>query len=178
MSTGAQRAKRKDKPDSQALPLLNDAVLGLIRAQSPLPKILEVLCTHIEKQHPGLLCSVLLLDADGVSLRHGAAPSLPAEYSQAVDGIQIGPVAGLVLGNRSSKLGAVLGSSSGFFSCPPRASWVSTITSQGAFTTRRGLCALSKLYCRLERSSGWIGSGIYGVLPRVSPAPVRSTMSL
>jgi PAS domain S-box-containing protein len=95
MSTGVQRAKRKDKPESSdALPLLNQAVLELIRAQAPLPEILEVLCAQIEKQHPDLLCSVLLLDADGTTLRHGAAPSLPLEYSRAVDGIRIGPCVG------------------------------------------------------------------------------------
>jgi two-component system, cell cycle sensor histidine kinase and response regulator CckA len=95
MSTGVQRAKSKDKPESsEALPLLNEAVLGLIHAQAPLPKILEALCMHVEKQHPDLLCSVLLLDADGTTLRHGAAPSLPMEYSRAADGLQIGPCAG------------------------------------------------------------------------------------
>jgi PAS domain S-box-containing protein len=40
------------------------------------------------------LCSVLLLDADGTTLRHGASPSLPKEYSQAIDGVQIGPFVG------------------------------------------------------------------------------------
>jgi two-component system cell cycle sensor histidine kinase/response regulator CckA len=95
MSTGVQRAKGKDKPElSEALPLLTEAVLGMIRAQAPLPEILEVLCTQIEKQHPDLLCSVLLLDVDGKTLRHGAAPSLPSEYSRAVNGIQIGPCVG------------------------------------------------------------------------------------
>jgi PAS domain S-box-containing protein len=76
------------------LPLLNDAVLSMIRTQASLPQVLEVLCMNIEKQHPDLLCSALLLDADGTTLRHGAAPSLPSEYSKAVDGIQIGPCAG------------------------------------------------------------------------------------
>jgi two-component system cell cycle sensor histidine kinase/response regulator CckA len=95
MSTGFQKAKDKNNPaSSEALPQLSEAVLGLIRAQAPLSEILEVLCVHVEKQHPGLLCSVLLLDADGTTLRHGAAPSLPKEYSQAVDGVQIGPCAG------------------------------------------------------------------------------------
>jgi len=37
---------------------------------------------------------VLLLDPDGVTLRHGAAPNLPAEYNRLVDGQKIGPVAG------------------------------------------------------------------------------------
>ena len=36
----------------------------------------------------------LLLDADGKTLRHGAGPSLPREYSQLIDGMQIGPCAG------------------------------------------------------------------------------------
>jgi PAS domain S-box-containing protein len=95
MPTGVQRATNQDKQEfSEALSQLNEKVLGMIRAQAPLPKILEVLCTHIEKQHPGLLCSVLLLDADGTTLQNGAAPSLPSEYSRAVDGAQIGPCAG------------------------------------------------------------------------------------
>ncbi len=92
MSTGVKRVAGEDKPE--ALSLLHETVLGMIRAQAPLPKILEILCTDIEKQHLGLLCSVLLLDADGTTLRHGAAPSLPAEYSRAVDGAKIGPCAG------------------------------------------------------------------------------------
>jgi PAS domain S-box-containing protein len=95
MSTGVQRTAKEDKPAaSGALPLLNETVLGMIRTQSPLPKILEVLCRQIEKQDPGLLCSVLLLDSDGTTLRHGAAPSLPAEYTKTINGVKIGPCAG------------------------------------------------------------------------------------
>jgi PAS domain S-box-containing protein len=95
MSTGVPRTAKEDKPAaSGALALLNESVLGLIRAQAPLPKILETLCAHIEKQHPGLICSVLLLDADGSTLRHGAAPSLPKEYTQAINGAQVGPSVG------------------------------------------------------------------------------------
>src|SRR5438552_3873767 len=41
-----------------------------------------------------MLASGLLLDADGVHLRHGAAPSLPESYNRAVDGIAIGPSVG------------------------------------------------------------------------------------
>ncbi len=95
MSTGVQRTASEDKSGSSgALALLNETVLGMIRAQAPLPKILEILCTHVEKQHRGLLCSVLLLDTDGTTLRHGAAPSLPKEYTKAINGAQIGPCAG------------------------------------------------------------------------------------
>ncbi|MFD3524878.1 GAF domain-containing SpoIIE family protein phosphatase [Streptomyces sp. NPDC058653] len=38
----------------------------------------------------GVLVSVLLADEDGLHLRHGAAPSLPAFYNQAIDGIATG----------------------------------------------------------------------------------------
>jgi signal transduction histidine kinase len=41
-----------------------------------------------------LLCSVLLLDEDGQHVRHGAAPNLPKAYTQAIDGLSIGPKAG------------------------------------------------------------------------------------
>ena len=41
-----------------------------------------------------LLTSILLLDRDGKRLSHGAAPSLPKEYCEAIDGSEIGPGAG------------------------------------------------------------------------------------
>ncbi len=91
MSTGVQKAA--EQPGS-ALSLLDDRLLAMIMGQAPLPKILDALCTEIEKQRPGLICSILFLNADGVTLRHGAAPSLPPEYNRAVDGVPIGPCAG------------------------------------------------------------------------------------
>jgi PAS domain S-box-containing protein len=79
---------------AEALSLLDKAVLEMIRAQKPLANVLESLCLKIEEQSPALLCSVLLLDADGVTLRNGAAPNLPAIYRRAIEGLQIGPTAG------------------------------------------------------------------------------------
>lgn len=69
-------------------------VLSLIANDSPLPDTLEVICLMLEAQQPGALCSVLLLDADSQRLSTGAAPSLPKAYSQAIDGVPIGPEAG------------------------------------------------------------------------------------
>jgi signal transduction histidine kinase len=48
----------------------------------------------VEGQFAGLVCSVLLLDEDGLHARHGAAPSLPNAYVKAIDGLGIGPKAG------------------------------------------------------------------------------------
>jgi GAF domain-containing protein len=41
-----------------------------------------------------VLGSILLLDEDGKTLRHGAAPSLPKAYSDMIDGSEIGPKVG------------------------------------------------------------------------------------
>jgi two-component system cell cycle sensor histidine kinase/response regulator CckA len=94
MSTGVQRAASRADESPDALAQLDVKVLAMVMAHAALPEILATLCTNIEKYHDGLLCSVLLLDADGKTLRHGAAPTLPKEYSQAIDGVQIGACVG------------------------------------------------------------------------------------
>jgi len=94
MSTGAQKAANKAQKSTEPLALLDEQVLAMVMAHAPLSGILATLCTNIEKHYSGLVCSVLLLDADGTTLRHGAGPTLPREYSQSVDGLQIGPCAG------------------------------------------------------------------------------------
>ncbi|MBZ5682440.1 MAG: GAF domain-containing protein [Acidobacteriia bacterium] len=74
--------------------MLDEQVLAMVMAHAPLPEILKTLCTTIETHYAGLLCSVLLLDVDGQTLRHGASPTLPREYSQAIDGAKVGPSSG------------------------------------------------------------------------------------
>ena len=69
-------------------------VLELIAGGAPMRQTLEALTRTVEAQSPELLASILLLDADGLHVRHGAAPSLPPEYLAAIDGAAIGPNAG------------------------------------------------------------------------------------
>ena len=66
-------------------------VLELIGSDASLQTVLEVLCRLVEEQAPELRCSILLVDADGRHLRHGASPNLPEEYNRAIDGTRIGP---------------------------------------------------------------------------------------
>jgi len=66
----------------------------MIARGAPLPDLLDALTRMIEAHADGMLASILLLDPDGVHLRHGAAPSLPAAYTSAIDGLAIGPDAG------------------------------------------------------------------------------------
>jgi diguanylate cyclase (GGDEF)-like protein/PAS domain S-box-containing protein len=69
---------------------LHNQILDQISRDTPLVKLLEMLARQIECVHPQVLSSILLLDKDGVHLRHGAAPSLPGFYTQAIDGLVIG----------------------------------------------------------------------------------------
>ena len=66
-------------------------ILQMIDSNSPLPEILNSLVLLIEAQAPEMLCSVLLLSADGNHIEHGAAPHLPEQYVKAVNGSPIGP---------------------------------------------------------------------------------------
>ncbi|HEY8034156.1 MAG TPA: EAL domain-containing protein [Methylobacter sp.] len=69
---------------------LQNQILQQINQGVNLTNVLNQLTHQIEALHPNMLCSILLLDEDNKRLRHGAAPSLPDFYNQAVDGLAIG----------------------------------------------------------------------------------------
>jgi len=69
-------------------------ILEMIARDARLEEILENLVLVVEAQFTGMLCSVLLLDEDGQHVRHGAAPNLPKSYTNAIDGLPIGPKTG------------------------------------------------------------------------------------
>jgi len=77
----------------EALQVGQHEVLAMIGAGSSLSHVLDRVVRLVESQLHGR-CSVLLLDEDGMTTRHGAAPSLPADYVKAIDGAAIGPKAG------------------------------------------------------------------------------------
>ena len=65
-------------------------VLGQIAAGIPLAQVLTDLLLAVEAQSPKVMASVLLLSEDGQYMLHGAAPSLPVVYNEAIHGIAIG----------------------------------------------------------------------------------------
>ncbi|OKK21947.1 guanylate cyclase [Streptomyces sp. CB00455] len=76
---------------AQRLTAEHRALLEQIARQAPLEQVLEGMARTIEDLTPDeVLVSVLLADADGLHLRHGAAPSLPDFYNKAIDGIATG----------------------------------------------------------------------------------------
>jgi formate hydrogenlyase transcriptional activator len=77
--------------------LSSEAVLDalkMILLDAPLHEVLRSLALLIEAQTEGMLCSIFLLERDGLHLRFGAAPTLPEPYREATDGIAIGPNSG------------------------------------------------------------------------------------
>jgi PAS domain S-box-containing protein len=66
-----------------------NAVLELIARDEPLQRTLVEIVGVVERASPGAVCSILLVGPDGSTLHPGAAPGLPAEYNDAVDGSRI-----------------------------------------------------------------------------------------
>jgi PAS domain S-box-containing protein len=83
-----------ERKRAEALRDGESCILEMIARDAPLEEILERLVRVVEAQFAGMLCSVLLLDNEGQHVRHGAAPSLPKSYVDAIDGLSIGPQAG------------------------------------------------------------------------------------
>ena len=83
-----------ERQRDEAILACQTQVLEKIATSAPLAGTLDTMLRQLEAIAPGMLGSVLLLDADGVHVRHGAAPSLPEAFNRAIDGQPIGPRAG------------------------------------------------------------------------------------
>jgi signal transduction histidine kinase len=69
-------------------------VLEAIARGASLEETLKQIVLAVEEQTPPVIGSILLLEADGVHVRHGAAPNLPEGFRRAIDGSTVGPHAG------------------------------------------------------------------------------------
>ena len=79
----------------QALHLRQSDVVSELSRGDSLEEVLNRHLLLVESMSDDqILTSVLLLSPDGKHLTHGAAPSLPQPYRDAINGAEIGPVAG------------------------------------------------------------------------------------
>lgn len=79
----------------RSLDQLDSRFRGRPRRFDTLEDILDEYLLQVETASDRtILTSILLLDASGEHLLHGAAPSLPDAYCQAIHGIEIGPEVG------------------------------------------------------------------------------------
>ncbi|PZO02450.1 MAG: diguanylate cyclase [Hyphomicrobiales bacterium] len=65
----------------------------MIADGEPLDDTARQICVLVEAELPGTICSILVVDRAGL-LHPLAAPSLPDDYSEALDGMVIGPEVG------------------------------------------------------------------------------------
>jgi diguanylate cyclase (GGDEF)-like protein/PAS domain S-box-containing protein len=82
------------------------SILEMVATGGDLTETLDELCRLVEAQVEGARCTVLLVSDDGVSLRHGAAPSFPTEFVDSIDGLPIAEGSG-VCGTAASRGAAV-----------------------------------------------------------------------
>jgi PAS domain S-box-containing protein len=68
--------------------------MNLIAGGQSLVSALEAIVQAVEAEDSAIVCSILLLDAQGEHLSVGAAPGLPEIFNQAIQGLAIGPSVG------------------------------------------------------------------------------------
>jgi formate hydrogenlyase transcriptional activator len=68
--------------------------LKMILTDAPLNDVLHSVALLIEAHSEGMLCTIYLLDEDGLRLRFAAGPNLPDAYRVATDSVNIGPEVG------------------------------------------------------------------------------------
>jgi len=75
--------------DSQTYEQFRNHILELLSRGTDARNLLTEIVKGIEILHPQMICSVLLVQADGQHLGQGIAPSLPSFYNDAVEGLAI-----------------------------------------------------------------------------------------
>jgi PAS domain S-box-containing protein len=72
----------------------HNQILEMIAKGFPLKEVLEVLVHFIESRSPNALCCFALFDPSNNTFCSGAYPSLPNNYTRALDGVNLCPLAG------------------------------------------------------------------------------------
>jgi PAS domain S-box-containing protein len=80
----AEEALRASK--AEALLAGEKRLLEMVASGRPMSETLEALCRTVETTASGSQCSVVLVDPSGTKLQEAIAPSLPAEFNDAVRG--------------------------------------------------------------------------------------------
>ncbi|WP_177195770.1 EAL domain-containing protein [Bradyrhizobium sp. OK095] len=83
----------EDITETKQLRSLQQLIMGSLADEVPITDIADRLCRRVEEIAPDVVCSLLHVDAAGLVHPLGG-PSLPEDYSRALDGIAIGPNVG------------------------------------------------------------------------------------
>jgi formate hydrogenlyase transcriptional activator len=96
-SDAASRAKADEAAASRAESLISaeTRALEMIAGGARLADVLDTLCDTIDAQSPGMISTVLLMDADGRQLWPTAGRRLPADWREAITPLPVAPDTGL-----------------------------------------------------------------------------------
>ena len=83
----------EDITETKQLRSLQQLIMSALADEVPIGEIADRLCRRVEEIAPDVVCSLLHIDAAGLIHPLGG-PSLPEDYSRALDGLAIGPNVG------------------------------------------------------------------------------------
>jgi PAS domain S-box-containing protein len=83
-----------DRKRAEALLAGEKRLLEMVARGRAMAEVLEELCQFVERLDPACHCSVVLVDPSGSRLEHGAAPSLPKSFIDAINGRPVNADAG------------------------------------------------------------------------------------
>jgi len=89
-----EQQRLEEQTRERRLQAAEQAVLEQVATGAPLTHSLETLIRAVEEHAPPTIGSILLVDDEGIRVRHGAAPGLASTYQAGIDGSRIGPKAG------------------------------------------------------------------------------------
>jgi PAS domain S-box-containing protein len=84
----------EEQKRAEALLAGEKQLLEMVAGGRPMPDILEALCRQVESTASGCYCSIVLVDPSGTQLQEAIAPSLAAEFNDAVRGWPLRRVGG------------------------------------------------------------------------------------
>ncbi|QDP21530.1 EAL domain-containing protein [Bradyrhizobium cosmicum] len=83
----------EDITETRQLHSLQQLIMSALADEIPIAEIADRLCRRVEEIAPDVVCSLLHIDSAGLIHPLGG-PSLPEDYSRALDGVAIGPNVG------------------------------------------------------------------------------------
>ena len=86
-------ALMEDTTETRQIQGLQREVLEVVAQDLPLREVMNFICKRVEVIFPEVVCTILAVD-EQQCLHPLAAPSLPPVYSEAIEGLRIGPTAG------------------------------------------------------------------------------------
>ena len=81
-----QNTDIEDRKRAETLLAEEKRLLEMVAVGCELPIVLDALCTVVNEASSGCHCSILVVEPGGLTVRHAAAPSLPSDFTQAIDG--------------------------------------------------------------------------------------------